>query len=146
MMNNYKKTIKKRILLLAVPIIISVILGIYDVFWASPEIKKTSVYGFQVGIIISLGLLAIIIVMRFRTLLKDENKLTLHFNRENDERIKAIKAKAGIPMLPITSILLIIAGVVAGYFNNLVFITLIAAATFQMMICAIIKIIYMKRM
>lgn len=146
MMNNYKKTIKKRILLLAVPIILSVILGIYDVFWASPETKKTSIYGFQVGIIISLGLLAIITVIRFSALLKDENKLILQFNRENDERIKAIKAKAGIPMLPITSVLLIIAGVVAGYNNNLVFLTLVAASTFQMFICAIVKIIYMKRM
>ena len=145
-MNNYRKTIKKRTLLLMVPIILSVILGVYDAFWASPEIKETSIYGFQVGIIISLGLLATISVIRFRTLLKDESKLLLHFNRENDERIKAIKAKAGIPMLPFTSILLIIAGVIAGYFNYQVFLTLIAAAAFQMTICAIVKIVYMKRM
>lgn len=145
-MNNYKKTIKKRILLLALPIILAVTLGVYDVFWASPEIKETSIYGFQVGIIISLGLLATITVIRYRTLLKDESKLLLQLNRENDERIKAIKAKAGIPMLPIMSALIIIAGVIAGYFNNLVFITLIAAAAFQMTFCAIIKLIYMKKM
>lgn len=145
-MNNYKKTIKKRILLLSLPIILAVALGVYDVFWASDQIKATSIYGFQVGIIISVGLLATILVIRYRVLLKDENKLLLQFNRENDERIKAIKAKAGIPMLPFTSVLIIIAGVIAGYFNNLVFITLIAAAVFQMTICAIVKGINMRRM
>jgi hypothetical protein len=145
-MNNYKKTIKKRILLLTVPIILAVSLGVYDVFWASEQIKATSIYGFQVGIIISIGLLATILVIHYRVLLKDKGKLLLQFNRENDERIKAIKAKAGIPMLPITSILIIIAGVIAGYFDTLVFITLIAAAVFQMTICGIVKVIYMKKM
>lgn len=145
-MNNYKKTIKKRILLLTLPIILAVTLGVYDVFWVSDQIKEGSVYGFQVGIITSLGLLATILVIRYRVLLKDDKKLLLMFNRENDERIKAIKAKAGIPMLPITSILIIIAGIIAGYFNELVFLTLIATAIFQMTICVLVKIIYTKKM
>lgn len=145
-MNNYKKTIKKRILLLTLPIILAVTLGVYDVFWVSDQIKEGSVYGFQDGIITSLGLLATILVIRYRVLLKDDKKLLLMFNRENDERIKAIKAKAGIPMLPITSILIIIAGIIAGYFNELVFLTLIATAIFQMTICVLVKIIYTKKM
>lgn len=145
-MNNYKKTIKKRILLLTLPIILAVTLGVYDVFWVSDQIKEGSVYGFQDGIITSLGLLATILVIRYRVLLKDDKKLLLIFNRENDERIKAIKAKAGIPMLPITSILIIIAAIIAGYFNELVFLTLIATAIFQMTICVLVKIIYTKKM
>ena len=145
-MNNYKEIIKKRILLLTVPIILAVTLGIYDVFFASNQIKETAIYGFQAGIITSLGLIASILLIRYRVLLKDENKLLLMFNKENDERIKAIKAKAGIPILPFTSILLIIAGVIAGYFNILIFITLIAVAAFQMTICAAVKVIYMKKM
>ncbi|NLO08487.1 MAG: hypothetical protein GX129_01270 [Clostridiales bacterium] len=44
------------------------------------------------------------------------------------------------------SILIIIGGVIAGYFNNLIFVTLIAVAAFQMTICAFSKIIYMKKM
>ena len=145
-MNNYKKTIKKRILLLTLPIILAVTLGVYDVFWVSDQIKEGPVYGFQDGIITSLGLLATILVIRYRVLLKDDKKLLLMFNRENDERIKAIKAKAGIPMLPITSILIIIAAIIAGYFNELVFLTLIATAIFQMTICVLVKIIYTKKM
>lgn len=145
-MSDYRKTIKKRIKLLTLPIILSVMLSIYDVFWASSELKESPVFGFQAGIITSLGLLAAILLIRYRTLLKDENRLLLQFNRENDERIKTIKTKAGIPMLPIMSVLIIIAGVIAGYFDTLVFMTLIATAVFLMTICGVIKMFYMKKM
>lgn len=145
-MKEYKKTIKARILLLNIPVIFAAIFGAYNVFLTGHEFKETAVYGFQAGIITSLGLCSIIIVIRYRQLLNDEKKLLLHYNRENDERIKAIKAKAGIPMLPLVSIIIIIAGVIAGYYDTLIFMTLIAVATFQMTICAIVKVIYMKKM
>lgn len=145
-MKEYKKTIKARILLLSIPVLFAAIFGAYNVFLAGHEIKETSVFGFQAGMITSLGLCSIIIVIRYRQLLNDEKKLLLHYNRENDERIKAIKAKAGIPMLPIVSIIVIIAGVIAGYFDTLIFMTLIAVAAFQMTICAIVKVVYMKKM
>jgi len=145
-MKEYNKTIKARILLLSIPIICAAIFSIYDVFWASTEIKESSIFGFQAGIIISMGLIAVITVIRYRALLNDDKKLLLQFNRENDERIKAIKAKAGIPMLPLVSTLVIIAGVIAGYFDTLIFMTLIAVAAFQMTICAIVKVVYMKKM
>lgn len=144
--NQYKKIIKMRTLSLSIIIIAAVIFGIYDVFLASPEIKETSIFGFQTGIITSLGLFLLIIVIRYKALLKDDDNLLLQFNKENDERTKAIKAKAGIPMLPITSLIMIIIGVIAGYFNTLIFITLIVTAAVQMTICGIIKIIYMNKM
>jgi len=70
----------------------------------------------------------------------------LEFNKENDERLKAIKAKAGLPMVLVTSVLMIIAGVIAAYFNATVFIVLIVAAVCQMMISGIVKLIYMRKM
>lgn len=145
-MKEYKKTIKARILLLNIPVLFAAIFGAYNVFMTGQEFKETAVFGFQAGIITSLGLFAIIIVIGYRQLLNDEKKLLLHYNRENDERIKAIKAKAGIPMVPLVSIIVIIVGVIAGYFNTLIFMTLIAVAAFQMTICAIVKAIYMKKM
>lgn len=145
-MDDFRKTIKRRIFLLLLLIIFSVALVLFDVFWVSPDIKESPVYGFQVGIILSLGLLAILTVRRYRSLLKDENKLLLKFNKENDERIKAIKAKAGIPILPLLAAITIIAGVIAGYFDNLIFMTLIIAATSQMLVCVLVKLIYMKKM
>jgi hypothetical protein len=145
-MNNYRRIIKTRMILLAMLIIIAVALGIYDVFWVNPELKETPVYGFQVGIIISSGLLSAITFIRYRILLKNDNKLLLMFNREKDESIKAIKAKAGIPILPILACFIIFAAIIAGYYNILIFITLIAVAAFMMITSVIIKIAYMKLM
>ena len=50
-----------------------------------------------------------------------KKELKIQYNKENDERMKAIKAKAGMPMLLITSIVMIIVGVIAGYFNFTIF-------------------------
>jgi hypothetical protein len=79
-------------------------------------------------------------------MLRDEKKLKLQFNKEKDERLKAIRAKAGMPILLVTSVLMIIAGVIAGYFNATIFVTLIIAAVGQMIISGFVKMIYMRKM
>jgi hypothetical protein len=48
-MDRYKKVIKLRILLLSILVIFSVILGIYDVFLTSPEVKESDLFSFQCG-------------------------------------------------------------------------------------------------
>lgn len=145
-MDRYKKTIKIRIGLLSIPFILVIALCVYYALFASDQVMENSIFCFQVGLITPLGLAATILIIRYRALLKDENKLLLQFNKENDERTKAIKAKAGIPMLPITSTLMIIAGVIAGYFNTLIFATLVVTAIVQMAICLLVKIFYMRKM
>ena len=145
-MDTYKKTLRTRILLLAIPAVFAVVLGIYDVFLASPKIKESFIFGFQCGAATACGLIAVILILRYKTILHDEKKLKLAFNKENDERLKAIRAKAGLPMVLVTSVLLIIAGVIAAYFNAVIFVTLMVAAVCQMMISGIVKLIYMKKM
>jgi len=145
-MDHYKKAIRTRILLLAVPMLFSAALGIYDVFFAGPEIKDSFIFGFQSGVATACGLLAAILVIRYRAILHDEKRLQLEFNKENDERRKAIRAKAGLPMILFTSVLMIIAGTIAAYFNAAVFIALIAAALCQLTISVVVKLVYMRRM
>ncbi len=57
-MDDYKKSIRIRIWLLAIPVAIAAVIGIYDVFLANQEVKETFIFGFQSGIATSLGLLA----------------------------------------------------------------------------------------
>ncbi len=145
-MVNYRKTIKKRIYYLLAVAVFAVCFGIYDVFIAPPEIKDSMIFGFQAGVITSLGLISVILMIRFRKLLKDDTKLQVEFNKENDERYQVIRGKAGMPMLLFTSVAMIIAGMIAGYFNSTIFITLTIAAMSQMLVGAIVKMIYMKKM
>lgn len=145
-MGKFKKKIAARIFLLSMLVVFAMILGIYDVFLASPTVKDSFVFGFQSGAATACGLIAAFLIFRYKLMLSDENKLQLEFNKENDERLKAIRAKAGLPMILVTSVLMIIAGVIAAYFNAVIFIALISAAACQMMISVIVKLICMRKM
>lgn len=144
-MEIYKKKLKKRILFLALFILLAVIihLGIYNLSLINP--KANCIFEFQSGIITGLGAIACILIARYRTILQDEKKLRLQYNKENDERYKTIQRKAGMPMLLLTSALMTIAGIIVGYFNITIFFTLIIAALCQVIIGCIVKIVYMKK-
>lgn len=93
-MDRYKKTIKRRIYLLSIPMILAVAFGIYNVFFGTAEIKNNYIFGFQNGLFFSLGLFSLVIVIRFRALLKDDDKLILQFNKENVEEMDLKKLHA----------------------------------------------------
>lgn len=145
-MEAYRKTIKKRITLFTVSVIIALGFGIYNVFFATTAMKNSEIFGFQCGLATSLGFFSLIFIVRCRRILKDEHTLKLHYIKEHDERTRAIRAKAGIPMLMFTSVAMIIAGVVSGYFNITVFHVLILAALCQMIVCCAAKLFYLRTM
>lgn len=144
-MDDYKKKLKIRIALLSIPAIIAVSLGVFDVFWAMAEMKNSFIFGFQSGAASALGVLSLYLIMKYRQILCDEQKMKMQFNKENDERLKAIRAKAGLPLILITSVTMIIVGVIGGYFNLVVFYSLTAALC-QLTIAIIVKRVYMKKM
>lgn len=144
-MEKYKKTLNNRIYALALVVLIAVALGVFDAFFATAEIKSSVIFSFQCGLTSALGVISLALIARYKTALSDEKSIKLLFNKENDERMKAIKYKAGIPMLLITSILMIIAAVIIGYFNVTVFYTLIAASLCQLILSCIVKFVYIKR-
>ena len=145
-MDKYRKVLKRRIILLSVPVLAAVGLGIYDVFFASEVIKTSYIFGFQCGVSLVLGILSIAFIFFYRRILDDDKKLKLQYNKENEERLKTIRAKAGMPMLLITSVSMIIAGVIAGYYNPTIFFTLVAAASAQMLAGAVTKNVYLRKL
>ena len=145
-MEQFRKKLKIRIYLLLALSLVVVALGVYDVFFASETLKNMNVFGFQMGATSAIGFLSLLNVFKYSIVLKDDSKFKLEYNKENDERTKLIKSKAGIPILPVLSVLMIIAGIIAGYYSEIVFYTLVIAAMCQVLTCGFIKIIYMKRM
>ncbi len=145
-MDNYKKVIKKRIWMLSFLVLLAVGLGIFDTFWASAEMKESKIFAFQCGAITALGVFSAYFLIHYKKILQNEEDLKIQYNKENDERMKAIKAKAGMPMLLITSIVMIIVGVIAGYYNFTIFFTLIIAAICQLLTSFVVKLVYMKIM
>ena len=143
-MEKYKKIIIVRVFLLEILALLAVALGIYDVFWATAKVKSIEVFEFQCGITMGLGILALIRIIRYRKTLRSEKELQIQYNKVNDERTKAIQAKAGMPMILISSIVMVIAGIIIGYSNLVIFYTLIAAAALQLVIACTTKFIYVK--
>lgn len=145
-MDLYRKILKRRITLFAVAILICVGLLLYNQFWASESLKNNAVFAFQCGFAASGALMLGLLLIKYRRILADETKLRVNYNQENDERVKAIRGKSGFPMVIILSLFLILAGMVAGYFNTTVFTVLIAVALFQMFASAAVKLYYLKKM
>lgn len=145
-MEQYRKKLRARILWLSLLTLFAALFGIYDVFFASDAIRNLAVFEFQGGLLAGICLLTTVNTIRYNKIIKDDGRLKLEFNKENDERIKAIKSKAGLPFILILSVFMIISAIIAGYFNATIFYTLVIAAVCQMLISFLIKLIYMKKM
>lgn len=151
-MDEFLKKIKRRIIIFFGMILIAIALGISYFYTISLENTKTAsmedgiVVGFQLGIILGLGMIALIQVVKLCKAMKDEKQLKILYNKEHDERLKAIRSKAGVPMITITSVFMLIAAIIFGYFNMDIFYALIYAAAGQLTISAAVKLYCLKTM
>lgn len=145
-MEQYKKKLKVRILIFSILLLIFVAVLLYNQFGTSSAIKNSLSFSFQCGFSAAGALALVFWIAKYRRALLDELKLRILYNKENDERMKAIWAKSGIPMTVILSMVLVLAGIVIGYFNETVFFVLICVAIFQLFATAAVKFFYMKKM
>ncbi|MBE0450944.1 MAG: hypothetical protein IBX70_08875 [Clostridia bacterium] len=149
-MEKFKQSIKRRIALLSIMVLVFMALGIQGYLMSgsteSASMSDGIVSGFQFGLIFGIGIRALIEIVTLSRALKDEKKIKILYNKENDERMKTIRSKAGMPMVLITSIMMVIAAIIAGYFNVVIFYTLVIAAMLQLTIGVFVKLYMMKTM
>lgn len=145
-MERYKKQLKRRIAAFSAVVLLLAALFLYNQFFASDALKNSVLFAFQCGFSTSFAVIMIFMIVKYRKILNDEDRLRLNYNQENDERAKLIRAKAGAPMVIILSMALVVAGMVAGYFNETIFFVLVSAALFQMLCCVAVKFYLMKTM
>lgn len=145
-MEGYRKKVLSRTVLFAGLALLAAAVAVYNEILPDSARREGEQYGFQYGLTMGIGLLAVLAAVFNGLLLKNEKRLQMALNRERDERLKAIRAKAGIPMILITSVMMIAAGIIAGYFNQTIFVTLIAAGGAQLLLACGVKLYYMKTM
>ena len=145
-MEQFRKKIKARMLLISIVLLVFVAILLYNQFGASDALKDSLAFSFQCGLSASGSLVLVFWLVKNRRALADETKLRALMNQENDERMSAIRAKAGIPMVLILSMALVIGGMIIGYFNETVFVILIGVALFQLLVSLLVKLYYMKTM
>lgn len=87
-------------------------------------------HGFQFGLLLFLDILFIYLCARNMRIMRDEEKLITQYIKENDERTKAINQRAGKMPSLINGLIILLAGIVAGYFSPVAFLCLVCAALF----------------
>lgn len=145
-MEAFSKRIKTRRTAMCGALMMLVGILVFLVTREGTEGINSVLMGFQTGLVIGLIALIIVYMVRLTIALKDDKQLKIWYNKEHDERLKTIRAKSGMPMLLITSLMMICAAVVAGYYNPIVFYTLVVAAMIQLTAGVLVKLYYLKTM
>jgi hypothetical protein len=149
-MDKYRKNVQLKMFLLAILALTAVALGIYNVFFegdAEPSgFSAGMLSGFRSGLAIGIGGLALIRMIGLGKAIRDEKKLKELYNKEHDERLREIRAKAGMPLILITSVLMLVAALIAGPLSLTIFYTLLIASVAQLLIGLSVKMYYLKKM
>lgn len=148
-MERYKKTLKTRIALFRIVILLNVILSVslrfMDTKGKIPNAVR-NITDFQTGFMLGLAIVSLFILIKYCKLLKNERMLKEAYLKETDERMILIRSKAGMPALLITSVIMIFAGIIAGYFNIIVFYSLLATGVCQLLLGVSLKFYYMHKL
>ncbi|HPF16118.1 MAG TPA: hypothetical protein P5107_07565 [Thermotogota bacterium] len=149
-MEKYRKNLRIRMLWMSLAIILAVSLLIMNsikmVEAAEGESFSTGfIDGFQNGLLAAMVGLFSVLIIKYLSIFRDEKKLKLWYNHEHDERRQQIKLKAGGNLVIINSVILLFAGIVGGYFNVVIFYSVIGCAVFQLLVSAVIKLYLLKK-
>ena len=121
-----------------------VAIGLIRVFLL-PE-SDNPIIEFQYGVLTGLGIVTGRRLSHYRKVRRSEQLMKEEYNQDQDERLKAIRAKAGLPFTIFTSVTMLIAGSVIGYFNMTVFYALTGAALLQILASGMMKLYYKQTM
>ncbi len=109
------------------------------------ERLNSYVSGFQVGIYITLMVLYLTKFAKYRRALKDEALLKQLYYKENDERIVYVNQQVGKSAMSINTVILLFAALVAGYFNIVVFVTILVVVVAENILQFILQKYHMSR-
>ena len=148
-MEQFKKKLRVRIaanIISGIVILACVIIG--AVITIGPDTTEFSSFhlGFQVGLTAAVELFMILGTVKYLRVLRSEEKLKKLYYEENDERTRAISEKTGGSVLYVCTIILLAAGIIAGYFNSVVFFTLLSCAAFLLVTRGGLSFYYSKKL
>lgn len=144
-MEKYKEKVRLRIIYLTLGMFLTC--GINIVLLSNrsrlPEISDF-ILGFQSGVFIGLILVFIFFIVKFLASMKSDEALKKQYIEENDERGQLIVYKGSVITTVGMLILLALSTVVAGFFNEIIFFTLLGVlGVFLILFCTFM--VYFKK-
>ncbi len=142
-MGKFKEKIRVRTLGMTV-VAISLALSYLVLFLNQDKLPKmpSFIMGFHTGVLCGLGVLIILDIFKNLRAMRDEKELKKLYIQENDERTIAIMQKTGAMGMAICTIGLGFATVIAGFFNEIVFFSLLGATVFTALVKGFFKVYY----
>lgn len=142
-MGKFKEKIRVRTLVMSV-VVISLALSYLVLFLNQDKLPQmpSFIMSFHAGVLCGLGILLIRDIFKNLRAIRDEKELKKLYIEENDERTIMIMQKTGAMGITICIIGLGFATVIAGFFNGIVFFSLLGATVFTALIKGFFKIYY----
>ena len=144
-LDQYRPTIRRRMWILRILWLAYLLLTAATRF-ASPSVTEHPAYAGLLGFLAGGLLVGLISMAKYRRALKDDTILRRLYNQEHDERMQAIRARAGIPMTLFMGAGLIAAGLVATFLDMTAALTLVAAGLAELLVTLALKAWYSRRM
>jgi hypothetical protein len=143
-MEKFRAKIQKRVMVLSLTVIfISAVylLLISGLIMETPSIPDF-IKGFNMGAFVGVELILVFFTVKFFFSMKNEDALKKLYIEENDERSKLILEKTGAVGMLLFILLCAIGTIVAGFFNETVFYTLLGVTALGAIIRGACKIYY----
>ena len=144
-LDQYRPTIRRRMWILRILWLAYLLLTAATRF-ASPSVTEHPAYAGLLGFLAGGLLVGLISMAKYRRALRDDTILRRLYNQEHDERMQAIRARAGIPMTLFMGAGLIAAGLVATFLDMTAALTLVAAGLAELLVTLALKAWYSRRM
>ena len=109
------------------------------------EHLRDYIAGFNLGLYIVVQTMLVMLMVKYVTALRDEKKLKELYIAENDERSKFIRTQIGGTGLNIIVGGIALGTVISGFFNEIVFFTLLGVLLFTVLVKAVLKFMYFKK-
>lgn len=150
-MEEFRSRLKRRmkIQIMLVVMFLAVVVGsTWLCFGIRTEFSNTTdmMLGFQTGLCSSWMVMMLIGIMKIKKAMKDEKQCKRMYIEEHDERQKMIQLRTGKSAVIIGLFAMILAVYIAGFFNKIVFLTLMAVLVFFSLLVVGVKIYYNKTM
>ena len=139
-MERYRRSLRRRLTLLGV------MDALFFLLMRFGQSAEGSVEGFLLGMTAGGAIMGLLVIMRCGRAMKDDTRMKRMYNEEHDERLQAIRARAGLPMGLYLSLGMLAAGCAAGFFSETVMMTLVLAAGAQLLVCVAVKLILTRVM
>lgn len=148
-MTQYKMELsKRRVWMIAVCLLaaVAVVAGtVYGLGFAGDGFDVGFKTGVQTGLFLGVLLILLRTIFQYSRALGDEKALEAMYIRENDERNRYIRDKIGGTGLDAAIIVQALSVIIAGFFDNTVFLTLLGTLISTVLIKATLKIYFARK-